>query len=333
MVIKPSAAAEIERLVTTLLGQDEIEREGAAARLRVLGTRAVEHLLTALDRVSPGQQVVVLHVLESMADSRILGAALPRLADPETSAAALAVVRTHLAHADARRRAKALASLQAAALSPDLPIGQRAAVKVLLDGGTPAAEGGLAAPERPADVARASPRAATRPVSATGADRALVLLDPTALPTDPHVVRQGLAHAGSTLALSRLQDLVNVCREREHRSDASLALEWSGVRAIAHRLLAERGSRLALYDLRETLERWDDSWPVGFVAAVAAVGDATCVESVAAAYERSTSGWVQEQLLSAFRDILKREQLTRRHAAVKRAARRSPRLAALVWDI
>ena len=115
--------------------------------------------------------------------------------------------------------------------------------------------------------------------------------------------------------------------------DASLALEWSGVRAIAHRLLAERGSRLALYDLRETLERWDDSWPVGFVAAVAAVGDATCVESVAAAYERSTSGWVQEQLLSAFRDILKREQLTRRHAAVKRAARRSPRLAALVWDI
>ena len=57
-------------------------------------------------------------------------------------------------------------------------------------------------------------------------------------------------------------------------------------RAAAHFALAQGGSRLALYDLRETIETAKQPLAVKFMAAVTAIGDATCLEPIAAAHAK-----------------------------------------------
>ena len=66
---------------------------------------------------------------------------------------------------------------------------------------------------------------------------------------------------------------------------------------------------------------------MAFLAAIEEIGDASCVETLAAAYEassRSGDTWWREHIAIAFRAIVQREGLTRRHAAVKRALTRWP---------
>jgi hypothetical protein len=98
------------------------------------------------------------------------------------------------------------------------------------------------------------------------------------------------------------------------------------VRGAAHQALAARNSRLALYDLRDSFLT-SERLPVAFLAAIEEIGDAGCLEALAAAYEESSpSGdtWWREHLAAAFRAIVHREGLTRRHAAIKRALSRWP---------
>jgi hypothetical protein len=321
LVIKPSSAGEIARLVDTLLGGTPVEREAAAARLRVLGTRAATHLLADLDRVSPSQQVVLLQVLEGIRDSRILPRLIPLLADPETRAAALAATGPQMASARSAARERAAAALDRLAGDPAVTEETRGAAREALARAAQSRpsvrRGAAAAPDRP-PASRAQPPSTAGPAN-----------EPA---DDPSIWRQRLAGEGSRLPISQLHDLVDRLRTRERRAEREPeALEWAAARALAHQRLAERGSRLALYDLRETLHGWHDELPNGFIVAVAQVGDAACLESVATAYERARNGWVRSELVTAFRRILERERLTRRHATVKRAARRSPGLAGAVW--
>ena len=55
MVIKASASAEIRLLVDALSGPDDVRRDAAAARLSVIGARAVERLLEAYKRAETPQ--------------------------------------------------------------------------------------------------------------------------------------------------------------------------------------------------------------------------------------------------------------------------------------
>ena len=116
-------------------------------------------------------------------------------------------------------------------------------------------------------------------------------------------------------------------RAREQReTDAARREEWRAVRGAVHQALAARNSRLALYDLRDSLLE-PDRLPVAFLAALEEIGDATCLETLAAAYDassRSGDAWWREHVAAAFRAIVHREGLTRRHAAVKRAMARWP---------
>ena len=102
--------------------------------------------------------------------------------------------------------------------------------------------------------------------------------------------------------------------------------EWCAVRAALHQALAGRNSRLALYDLRDSLLA-AERLPVAFLAAMEEIGDATCLDTLAAAYDQSSrSGdpWWRQHLAAAFRAIVQREGLTRRHAALKRVLTRWP---------
>ena len=79
-------------------------------------------------------------------------------------------------------------------------------------------------------------------------------------------------------------------------------------RESAHLALATRGSRLALYDLRESLETADARLPVELLAALSAVGDAACLAAIAAAHGRSRDAWWRAHLAEACHAIMKIEK-------------------------
>jgi hypothetical protein len=97
--------------------------------------------------------------------------------------------------------------------------------------------------------------------------------------------------------------------------------DWLTVRGAVHHALATRGSRVAAYDLREAIETAESPLPADFVRAATVIGDASVLEALAGAFARAPqpdeSGW-RTALADAARQIVAREQLTRRHGAVKR---------------
>jgi hypothetical protein len=147
------------------------------------------------------------------------------------------------------------------------------------------------------------------------------------LPGSPDAVRQAVTERRATARLIELQHLVDHVRRMELREkDPGRREEWRIVRGAVHQALATRNSRLALYDLRDSLLE-PGRLPVAFLAAIEEIGDASCVETLAAAYDassRSGDTWWREHLAAAFRAIVHREGLTRRHAALKRALTRWP---------
>jgi hypothetical protein len=146
------------------------------------------------------------------------------------------------------------------------------------------------------------------------------------LPDDPAAVRRALSQSSASAPLPALLRVVERVREREGSEPPAVRDQWRLTRAAAHVALANRGSRLALYDLRESLETAKAPLPVEFLAAVTQVGDGTCLEAIAAAYARARpkDAWWRDQLARAFRDIVARERLTRRHAVMKRIEKRWP---------
>ena len=160
------------------------------------------------------------------------------------------------------------------------------------------------------------------------------------LPRDPAVVRAWLQGAAATVPLATVHRLIGALRDRESAEPAAAAsaADWLAVRAATHELLGHRGSRVALYDLRETLERATQPLPREFMTAVAAIGDASCLEPLAGAYVRATAagpallGSWPGQLADTFRTIVRRERITRRHAALRRIEARWPEAARTLFE-
>ncbi len=72
--------------------------------------------------------------------------------------------------------------------------------------------------------------------------------------------------------------------------------------------------------------------PVGFLAAAAAIGDDACLEPLAAAWVNSSANdrWWRDHVAEAFRAIVAREHLTRRHPVLRRILERWPAAGVLV---
>jgi hypothetical protein len=145
-----------------------------------------------------------------------------------------------------------------------------------------------------------------------------------ALPDDPATLRRALKLSERTVPLPALVKVVDRVREREGSEAASVREQWRLTRAAAHVALARRGSRLALYDLRESLETAKRPLPVEFLAALTLIGDATCLAAIAEAHAKAKDAWWRDHLARAFRDIVDRERLTKRHAALRRIEKRWP---------
>lgn len=335
MPIRPSSGADIRQLIEALGATDEVTRESAVARLAVIGARAAEHLLLEFPSAPPGTRAGMLRAFEAIGDPRALPVARAALADPsaENVSAAIGVLRAFLNSPHPALARDALDAVVATALDTARPAASRLAaldaLRVLPADVREAVRKNLAEDSDPdvrARAAAALPRATGQ--SASQDDEA-VWREAVAgrLPGSPGPLKQALASRRASSRLTELQHLVDHVRVREQRETvAERREEWRAVRGAVHQALAARNSRLALYDLRDSLLD-PDRLPVAFLAALEEIGDATCLETLAAAYEassRSGDAWWREHVAAAFRAIVLREGLTRRHAAVKRTMARWP---------
>jgi HEAT repeat protein len=342
MVIRRSSAREVSALLQDLESGTGGARDAAVARLSVIGTRAVEGLLALLTSSTVTEvRAGTLAALEAIGDPRAADAALDCLEgdDGDVRAAAAAVLRRLL---ESPRGASVLDRLAAIAVDTTRPDGARlAALESLRHVPGPALD--LISARL-----RDDPSLAVRATVARGGGPAvrppLEALEQAAagqLPEHPDPLRQWLAAAGADAPLPTLHSIVQRVRDRERESkDPVRRAEWMTARAVAHQVLAARGSTVALYDLRETIESGEQA-PVEMLAAIAAIGDRTCLEPIAAVYARliapaerrparqaaANADWWRQHLAVAFREIVAREKLNERSALTKRLRTRWPQVA------
>jgi len=331
------ARPELRELIDALGGTDDVARESAIARLPLLGPRAAERLLQEFPSATPRARTAMLRAIEAIGDARAVPIARGALADPspDTVAAAIGVLRGFLTSPRSEAARDALDAIVATALDTARPAAARIAaldaLRVLPADVREAVRKNLADDSDPEIRARAAPRPLRAAGAAPAEDAVWAEAVDGRLPASPETLKHALASRRGTVRLTELQHLVDHLRTREQREmDAGRREEWRAVRGAVHQALAARNSRLALYDLRDSLLE-PDRLPVAFLAALEEIGDATCLETLAAAYEassRSGDAWWREHVAAAFRAIVQREGLTRRHAAVKRAMARWPDAAA-----
>jgi len=328
--IRASSAKQIDALIASLSAENSVTRETAVARLTLLGARAVERLIDATGSLPlPAARTAAWRALEAIGDPRALEPALATLAsrdpDSDVAAAAVGVARAHLRgshgaaavdrlatvlfdrtrHETLRLAAlRALRDLEPATIAPILAtLADDPNAAIRLEAGLR----GPGAPQRSEDTVAVLARASEG-----------------GLPDDPAMLRHALALSAESLPLPALLELVKRIREREGSEAAKIKEQWRVARAAAHVALAHRGSRLAVYDLRESLESAKGPLPVEFVEALRLVGDATCLEAIAGAYMKTKDSWWRQHLAEAFKAVIAREKLTRRHAVLKRIEKRWP---------
>jgi hypothetical protein len=135
---------------------------------------------------------------------------------------------------------------------------------------------------------------------------------------DPVAAREWVEAHGARATLATLHDAIKAFRDSEDRADTSRAREeWMKARGTAHGQLANRGSRLAVYDARETLSRTLAPLPPGFLEAMERVGDASCLEPLARAWSSARDAGWRTRLEETARHILVRSRLSGRNAVVK----------------
>ena len=341
MVIKQSSSKQVDALVADLQSDRAVARETAAARLAVIGARAVGRVaMVARDRSnSMAARVAALGVLEAIEDPHAADIVLPLAndTDPDVARAAIRALRPLLRGPHGVRALECLTTVALDATRADEARVTAVQVMSELDPKTvkPLLDR-LREDPHPAIAALAS--GATSGGRQRSSKAAPASSGPAAppfedsLPEDPEPLRHQLSRDGATASLPALHRIVEHVREREAQDPARRSA-WMTARAAAHLALATRGSRLALYDLREALESTREPLPVEFLAALKEIGDVSCLEAIAAAYAHAPAetDWWRSHLLDAFRAIVVRERTTQRHATAKKIAKRWPGAYTELW--
>jgi len=328
MVIKASAATEIRQLIAALAGADEVRREAAIARLAVIGGRAADSLHKAYPSASDREtRIAILRALESTGDRRTIAIARQAIPDGgDVAVAAITALRGLLDSPHGPTSTDALDVLVATTLDPLVNRIVRLAAFDALQGIPEGVRARVAEALRTDPDERLRERVADASQLATTADDVWQDALEGRLPDSPGVLRDAAQIHAASAALSALQKLIDACRVHEGNSARAKRPEWQALRGALHQALALRDSRIAVYDLRESLQESAGHLPTSFLAALHVVGDQSCLEPLAGAYARAdaTDAWWRSQLAAAFRAIARRERITRRHVIVKRIATRWP---------
>jgi hypothetical protein len=331
MSIKPSAASEIRTLLAALASGDEIRRETAIARLAIIGSRAVDRMLAAYRSQDRDTRIAILRTLEAIGDPRAAGVAREALEEGGDLAVAGAnTLRVLLDSPDDSTSTGALDALVATALSAAAERRVRvAAFEALRDMPSEIRDRVEAAL---ADAADQTVRPSTPEGSGVASAPDALWQDAIEgrLVDDPAALREVIDARGRSAPLGVLQRLVDALRTQEREtSPAQRRAAWRALRGAVHQALGLRGSTIALYDLRETLEEAFEPLPASFIGALHAVGDRSCLEPIAAAHAGTTRNgepaerW-RAQLASAFKAIAARERITRKSAVMKRIEKKWP---------
>ncbi len=328
MAIRSSSARQIDALIADLSSERAVVRETALARLTVYGARAVVHLAALAGNADAPvtSRVAALRALEAIGDVRAIEAATRALGagDRSIGVAAAGVLQRFLTGAHG---AGVTDVLTAKALDRQAPDAVRLAALVGLEDLGPSALEPLwkALARDPSTSIRAHAADMRRGRSAeVASDETGALVD------DPERLRRELSLQRTSMTLPELHALVERIRAREEAETGAAKAPWTRARGASHVALARRGSRLAVYDLRESLETTRTPLPVEFMAALSLVGDASCLESIAAAYAHASEsgarvdGWWRDHLADAFHAIATREHVTARHAVMKKIQKRWP---------
>lgn len=310
MSIKPSAASEIRTLVESLGAAEVVKREAAIARLAVIGTRATDRLTAVFDApdTSRAAKAGILRVFEALGDARAIPLARRALQDGgDVAVAAAGALRPLLASAIAGVSAEALDILMTVLLDDKVERRVRsAAFEAVQD--VPEVR------ERIGKVLAAPPDART--VDAVWQDA----IDGR-LPDGAGPLREAVQLRAAAAPLGVLQKLIDAVRAKESGTPAA---EWRALRGALHQTLALRGSRIAVYDLRETVGTAGVPLPSTFLTALHLVGDESCLAAIAAAHKRSRDDRWRHQLEAAFKAVVKRDKLARKPAAKLLAAISTP---------
>ena len=316
-----------------LVSGDAQRREMALARLAVIGSRATTALVSVANDSAQRDEarVAAFEALEAIGDGRAITAAIAALTGSNDPVGVAAVgLLGRLAREKDARATRAFDQLAQLALSSTAPTVIRLAALTALEGQPerllkPIYEA-LAKDPASKVVARVTRRQA-------GAVESLDALVAKGLPSDPDVIAAVARDDGERAPLMALKRAIEAVRARETQApDAAGRERWTVVRGVLHQHLASRGSRLALYDLREALEAATGPLPVGFLSAAAVIGDSSCLMSLARAWVESDPNdrWWRDHLAEAFSAIVAREELTRRHPALKLILERWPQTGVLV---
>jgi hypothetical protein len=333
LVIKASAASEIRALIDALGGPDDVMREAAIARLAVIGARGVEKLVAAYDTADAARtREAVLRALEPIGDRRAIEVAQRGMAEGgEVAPAAIAVLRGLLDSRQGDVAAAALDRLVATALD------RGAHPRLRLDA-FEALQGMPAGIRERVGAALESDPDTKRSLEAVGRprDAAIEVLWAEAcagrVADDPGAIAAAVQKKAASTALTSLQRMIEGIRAREAAAASDTVRgQWTSLRGALHQSLAKRGSKVAMYDLREALDEASAPLPISFLAALQVLGDVTCLEPIASAYARARQedSWWRQQLGEAFRAICRRERITKKNAALKRAVSRCPDLASV----
>lgn len=326
LVIKASSAREIDSLVADLSSESAVTRDAAVARLTVIGRRAVERLaaLASNPSGSAPSRIAAFRSLEAIAEPRALQPALAALADPDSSVV-VAALHTAKVFLGTSRGVEVLDRATQIALDRDRPVPVRiAAIQALSALPKATVEPVLNALLTDPDAEIANVLQPARRRAAVNTSQRLEDAARGRLPDDAAVLKSAISRSAGETPVSTLHQVIEQIRVREGSEPAERRTAWMAARAAAHLALAQRGSRLALYDLSETIASSRDRLPVEFFAAVTAIGDASCLEPIANGYARAKDDWSRRQLAEAFQAIVGREKLTRKHAVAKRIDKRWP---------
>ena len=325
MSIKRSAAGEIRTLIESLSSGEEIKRESAIARLAIIGERAVDGLLRAYTTADRDTRIAILRTAEAIMDPRMIPPAIEALGGTgDLAVAGAASLRAMLQSPGESAASKALDALVATALDRGADRHVRlAAFDALRDMPASVREPVAHVLQQDPD-AGVQARAVDGPREAATADAVWQDALDGRLADDPVSLRDALKARGGSAPFTALQKLVEAVRLHEGGTSRGRREAWMHLRGSIHQALALRGSRVAVYDLRETVERAPAPLPTPFMTALHVVGDESCLEPIAAAWSATTDAAWRHQLEAAFAAIVKREKLTRRSAVLKRISARWP---------
>jgi HEAT repeat protein len=344
VAIRASSSKQIDALVRDLSSPNAVTRDAAVARLTVIGSRAVERLIAlAESHRETTARAEAWRTLEAIGDPRALDPALNALArsiDPAVAAAAAGVARVFIRSARGAAAVDRLTTVVLDRARPEIvrlaalgalrelePATLAPVLASLADDPNAAVRADVAAEREASYRKRGIFKRATSGKRRGPVDPAAMVAEAAEreLPDDPNALRAALSQAGDAIPLPLLLRIVERVREREGAESPARRDEWRLARAAAHQALAGRGSRLALYDLRESLETAKGRLPVEFLAPLALIGDASCLEAIAAAHAAvPRDEWWRQHLADAFYTIVAREKVTARSAVLKRIAKRWP---------